>query len=737
MPATGRDVTRPRVRRGGSEGGFGRSGGAWRGLVAVALLAGCRGPVGGSAGTPVHPGSAKLRAASRWFDGRTGGELEWEAAIERLVAADVVFLGETHSDRLTHDAELELFARLAERRGGNCVLALEMFERDVQTVLDDYLAGRIDEAQFLLQSRPWGNYKTDYRGLIEHAKARGLPVVASNFPTALRRNLTLGGETAWNALTEDERRFVPARLIESPPEYWERVANATRGHGALGMGGGATPGSHLYDGQNLWDNAMGEAVALARERHPGAQVVHVNGGFHSLYGSGTVWQLQQRDPAVTVALVQISTTGDLPSARLDVATPPAADLQLVVEARARSAEDGVAAVRVGREHGYRLWVPHGATATAATPLPLLVWLCSEGQSTAAAIDLWRPVVGGAAAVAAIDATFPQPEGGGGRWWRRGEFGTDAALGSSVIARVLEVLARADLAAGLRLDPARIVVAGEGAAGTVVLHATRYLDEERFAALAFAPVAAGEFGMLSLPLPLSPQRMPRTAALFAPDGDLAAWQAFAADDGPIQVTTTVTAQAAGAAAADFEQVGAVASALGLVPPAASPAADALFDLLPSHPGALPLTRLLARRVRAAGLSTPPDLAVTAAAFADGSRLPLSSGAFGGTTIVVLPATSDESAVAAWRALEEPDVLQKRSRFHRLRIAHGERTPKVIIEQLRAENPQRRDFLLVPAVLCADAGELAALEAELGELATAISVELKSGLGEALPIGPNRP
>jgi uncharacterized iron-regulated protein len=702
-------------------------------LSPLLALAACSMPFGRDAASPVHPGSARLHAASRWFDGKTGGELDWDTALARLVGADVVFLGETHTDRLTHDAELELFARLAAARDGACVLALEMFERDTQPVLDDYLAGRIDEAGFLLQSRPWGNYRTDYRGLIEHAKAHRMPVIASNFPASLRRKVAAGGEAAWNGLTAEERRFVPDRLIESPPEYWQRVDNATRGHGALGMGGGAAPGSHLYDGQNLWDNAMGEAVALARARHPGAQVIHVNGGFHSLYGSGTVWQLKQRDPGVDVALVQIGTTGDLSNARVDVESPPAADLHLVVEARARSAEDGVAAVRVGREHGYRLWVPHGAAVQG--PLPLLVWLCADGQSSGAALELWKPVLGGGAAIAALDASFPDSGAGGsagGRWWFSGGFGDGAALGSSVVARLLEVLAREDLAAGLRLDPGRVVLAGEGAAATVALHAVRYLDVERFSALAFAPIAADEFRMLSLPLPLSAKRCARTAAIWAAEHEFAAWQSFAADDARLAVTTTIASRAQGAAAADFEQIAAVARSLGLDAPAPSAAADLLFQALPPHPAGQHLARMLARRVRAAGLTAPLDLAIRPAAFADGSRLPLSSGAFGGTTIVVLPAAADEATIAAWRALEDPDVLQKRSRFHRLRIAHGERTPRVIIDQLRAENPQRRDFLLVPAVLCADAAELATLKESLGELATQINVELKTGLGESLPI-----
>ena len=51
-------------------------------------------------------------------------------------------------------------------------LSLEMFERDVQTVLDEYLAGLISERHFLLSSRPWKNYETDYRPLVEYARAQ-------------------------------------------------------------------------------------------------------------------------------------------------------------------------------------------------------------------------------------------------------------------------------------------------------------------------------------------------------------------------------------------------------------------------------------------------------------------------------------------------------------------------------------------------------------------------------------
>ncbi len=92
--------------------------------------------------------------------GRTGEALSFHAFLDALAKADVVFLGELHTDETTHRVELAVYEGLLARRGGKVVLAMEMFERDVQPALDDYLAGRIDEAAFLSSARPRGNYRT-------------------------------------------------------------------------------------------------------------------------------------------------------------------------------------------------------------------------------------------------------------------------------------------------------------------------------------------------------------------------------------------------------------------------------------------------------------------------------------------------------------------------------------------------------------------------------------------------
>src|SRR5215471_3957729 len=104
---------------------------------------------------------------------------DFEAMLAEIARADVAFVGEQHNDPATHRIERAILEGLARRRG-NVVVALEMFERDTQKTLDDYLGGHMNEEDFLKAARPWPRYMTDYRPLIEFARVHGWRVIASN-----------------------------------------------------------------------------------------------------------------------------------------------------------------------------------------------------------------------------------------------------------------------------------------------------------------------------------------------------------------------------------------------------------------------------------------------------------------------------------------------------------------------------------------------------------------------------
>jgi uncharacterized iron-regulated protein len=280
-----------------------------------------------------------------------GARADLDAVVAAMAEADVVFLGEIHNDPTAHALQRVLL-EAAHRRYGAArpvALSLEMVERDAQLVLDEYLAGLIRERDFLAASRPWGNYRTDYRPLVEYAKAHGLPVVAANAPGRYVSRVGREGVAGLGALDAEALRLLPTLPVAPPSEAYaakfvERMSTMGGPHGAAApddsthasVGGAASPHGTAMPtldtflaAQNLRDAAMGHALAGHLARHPGALVVHVNGAFHSEGGLGVPEQLAHYAPAARVLVVTFDPADDL-----DKAPDPSDDDFLVLTDRA-------------------------------------------------------------------------------------------------------------------------------------------------------------------------------------------------------------------------------------------------------------------------------------------------------------------------------------------------------------------------------------------------------------------
>ncbi len=684
-----------------------------------------------------------LGQAVRVFDGRTRREVALRDLLEDLAQAEAVFLGETHLDETTHRLEAAVYRALIERTNGRVTLAMEMFERDVQPVLDDYLAGRIAEAEFLEKARPWGNYGSAYRPLIETAKEHGLPVVASNAPAALRRKLGMGGRQAFEQLDPAEKALLPPELLPSSDAYWRRVDNAVRGH--VQMMGPRDPESRLFSGQSLWDNTMAHSCAEALARWPGNVLLHVNGGFHSSRFDGTVSQLLQRRPATRVKTVEIE-----PVQNPGVAEPgdgsPVADYVAFVETRARDAEDGTHAVTVGRELRYRLRLP--VRAEGAPPAPLLIWLCDDGFTCDDGIDLWAERLDAGAAIAALEPPYPETQEDlqvGGRWFWPETFDKDLGFAADGIGRITGYLLR-----NHALDPGRVVIAGEGTGATIAAAVAAFAREPGMKAVALAP--RGFAKLRDWPLPLleegaEPPPAGEAASLhvIARAADNEWWEQELADYRGTYLDTTLALVDADPWRRERQIEAALLAALGLAPraePTGTARSHAALEA--ASPREVFWARVHALRAAAASGedvavllpgeeardSTPLDLSIRAADFARPGALPLAPGPFGGTTVVVLPADLAEEEHAAWLALEEQEVLSKHSRFHRLRVAlpDGDKALPAVLARLAQE--KRKNVLIVPAVFCAPPEEMRRLRDLADEHADDMTLHWCPGLGARL-------
>jgi len=261
----------------------------------------------------VKTAGSAVAAEVRVFDTRLGVIASPEQAFDAATQADVVFVGEQHGDKAAHRFQLQLLQALAAR-GRPAVLVMEMFERDVQPHIDAYLDGRIDEAQMLRLTRPWSNYRQDYRPLVAFARSQGWAVVAANAPRALAARVGQEGLAALDALPDSDRRLAARDLQCGESAYREKFMAALSDMGGHGRPGAAANLDRLFESQCLKDETMAESAAgrLA----PGVTVVHINGSFHSDEGLGAVERLVRRAPNARTLVVSIAPGAAPPPSRV-------------------------------------------------------------------------------------------------------------------------------------------------------------------------------------------------------------------------------------------------------------------------------------------------------------------------------------------------------------------------------------------------------------------------------------
>jgi uncharacterized iron-regulated protein/poly(3-hydroxybutyrate) depolymerase len=686
---------------------------------------------------------AKLVDSISIRDGHSHERLDWDELIKQLADVDVVFLGETHDDDATHELQLAVYRELLERRNGAVVLAMEMFERDVQPQLNAYLAGEIDEATFLQQARPWGNYHEGYRPLVELARQYGKPVVASNFPRPLRMKLMQAGEQGLDGLGND-RNLAPAELLPNSDLYWKRTDNATRGHSAF-MPAATSPSERLLSTQSLWDNSMGEACVLALRDNPGYSVVHLNGGFHSEYWDGTVGQVRQRLPGASIKTVAIRPATNPSTAEIKGA--PVADFVVMVDNRAKNLRDGVHNVIVSNERPFRLHVPKWATAD--RPAPLLIWLADDGLTTEDGLEWWKLVLGDEAAIAVLQPTHLQRERDmtiGGRWFWPDHFSEDTGATVQAIERLWQyTLSR------FPVDKSRVVLAGEGTGATMASAATLLTSKMDIQTKAWNPRQYVK--LKDFPLPLlenwgdtTPPK--RSLTVYGGTDHEKWWREELKEYATVGLESEWRTTKEDPWEASLAQSKVLRSALGIQAQNREPSQKRYFLTEYGTPRERHWLRVLAHknssdttqitvvdRRKIDGLTGGNRVQVSSTINPeDVGRIPLCPGAFGGTTVLVLDANQANAELDDWLQLEQSDPLTKRSRFHRLRIAingPGERGLKAVLEKLLSEN--RKNVLVVPATFYAGDSVMRTLEEQTESLADSMTIHWLPGLGgEDFPI-----
>jgi uncharacterized iron-regulated protein len=266
--------------------------------------------------------------------GANGGQATTlEALLERAILAGTVLLGESHDSHEHHRWQLQVITALHARHP-DLVIALEMFPRRVQPALDRWVAGEIDEAEFLRASEWRHVWRFDpalYLPIFHFARMNRIPLVAVNVERSLVQSVSLKG---YAAIPPSEREGVsePAPALEA---YEDMLLESWRDHLPPDKQQDAAFARQddefrrFLESQLVWDRAMAQGIADAARQKPGAVVVGLIGSGHVIHGWGVSHQLQQMGLEAPLSLLPWDRDGDcatlvpgLADAVFGVAEPP-------------------------------------------------------------------------------------------------------------------------------------------------------------------------------------------------------------------------------------------------------------------------------------------------------------------------------------------------------------------------------------------------------------------------------
>ena len=237
------------------------------------------------------------------FYNQKGKTVKFDKMIKDLANYEVVFIGEHHNNSINHWLQLRITKALFEQKNGQLTLGAEMFERDNQTQLNDYLSGKLNEKILKDSMRLWNNYETDYRPLVDFAKERNLKFIATNIPRRYASIVARKGLDSLNTVTEKEKAWMmklPVEVTLETPGYPEMKEM---------MGDHAGPNAmNFVSAQAVKDATMAESIFKNLEK--GKLFIHYNGDYHSKQYGGTVWYLKNLNPELKIAVISVFESED-------------------------------------------------------------------------------------------------------------------------------------------------------------------------------------------------------------------------------------------------------------------------------------------------------------------------------------------------------------------------------------------------------------------------------------------
>lgn len=311
--------------------------------------------------------------------------------VAQLAAKRVVFVGEFHDRYDHHLNQLEIIRGLYEA-DHNLAIGVEYLQQPFQSQLDDYIAGRTTEQEFLRESEYYPGWGYDYRlyaPIFRFAREQKIPVRALNVPRTMASQV---GKTGIAALSPEQRAYLPKDIPPADEAYKARLRSSFEGHSAK-----AKPSDfdHFVEAQVAWDEGMATSAAKYLNENPTRRMVILAGSGHISYGSGIPKRLARQTQAAYAIVLNSGEEIEPDMADYLLLTkkqnlPPAGTLGITMEekdgeVRIKTLSPGGAAEKAGLKKGSVLAEVDGQPLKTTADLRLALWDKKPGDRVKAGV----------------------------------------------------------------------------------------------------------------------------------------------------------------------------------------------------------------------------------------------------------------------------------------------------------------------------------------------------------------
>lgn len=235
-----------------------------------------------------------------WLPVRAQEDPNWIPWIENCQGAQVLYLGEEHDSILDHQLQARTLQALQER-GHRLVVVAEMFQLPARQVLDDYVAGKLNDQQLFEDSewkKRWGHAWEQYLPIWQICQREKIPLRALRNSNESGRQLNKLGSAAFTV--EERQGLAPEPYEFGPhPESLRPVFEAHAGPVSQAAF------ERFLAVQTLWEEFMAAQIRHALRQNPDGTVVVLVGKGHLLHGHGLPARVAKHWPGPLVQKVAL------------------------------------------------------------------------------------------------------------------------------------------------------------------------------------------------------------------------------------------------------------------------------------------------------------------------------------------------------------------------------------------------------------------------------------------------